>query len=254
MVSLETLALANNPQDAGPSSPPKRHQKFTISYASAAKTGIVKNTENPSKAPPPIQNDGAVTPESGNTQESENLQRKTLTTKDIDAELQEIKNKLESRMDKQEEQMSEMIQVIKAMNDDFEKRMIHVVLAALSKEKEKVQELTHGKVYHASEAPLADNEGNLPYGGKVQLGGPLDRLHHVEVTVQQMANALDSILEHMQKDPTAKYLFHDEDSETSTIIENPPPNPQTVQVDNAETVQILDEDVQMSTKEFSGNK
>jgi hypothetical protein len=85
--------------------------------------------------------------------------------------------------------------------------MVHVVLAALSKEKEKVQELTHGKVYHASEAPLADDAGNLPYGGKVQLGGPLDRLHHVEVTIVQMSNALDSILEHLQKDPTAKYLF-----------------------------------------------
>jgi hypothetical protein len=29
------------------------------------------------------------------------------------------------------------------MNKDFEKRMIHVVIAAQSREKEKVQELTH---------------------------------------------------------------------------------------------------------------
>jgi hypothetical protein len=42
MVSLETLAMAHNPQDAGPSSPPKRHRKFTISYANAAKSGILK--------------------------------------------------------------------------------------------------------------------------------------------------------------------------------------------------------------------
>lgn len=92
--------------------------------------------------------------------------------KDLDSELQELKNNLESCMDKQEEQMSEIVQVIKTMNEDFRKRMIHVVLAALSKEK--VQELTHGRVYQASKAPLADEEGNLPYGGKVQLGGPLD--------------------------------------------------------------------------------
>jgi hypothetical protein len=83
--------------------------------------------------------------------------------------------------------------------------MTHVVLAALSKEKEKVQEITHGAAYDASHALLADEDGNLPYGGKVQLGGPLDRLHHVEVTVQQMANALDTIADHLiQKDPSAK--------------------------------------------------
>jgi hypothetical protein len=122
-------------------------------------------------------------------------------------------------MAKQEEQMSEIVQVIKMMNEDFKKRMIHVVLAAaLSKEKEKVKELTHGRVYHASEAPLADDEGNLMYGGKVQLGGPLDCLHHVEVTVQQMASALDTILKHIQKDPTAKYLFQDDEKLIAPII------------------------------------
>jgi hypothetical protein len=42
MVSLETLALANNPQDAGRTLPPKRYRKFTISYANAAKAGILK--------------------------------------------------------------------------------------------------------------------------------------------------------------------------------------------------------------------
>jgi hypothetical protein len=139
------------------------------------------------------------------------------------------------------------------MNEDFEKRMIHVVLAALSKEKEKVQELTHGRVYHASEAPLADAESNLPYGGQVQLGGPLDRLHHVEVTVQQMANALDSILDHLQKDPTAKYLFQDDDLETSTVIEN---NNQA-RFDNDEnddSIDNSDNDVKMQAREYSGSK
>jgi hypothetical protein len=45
MSGLETLALKENPQDAGPSAPPKRHRKFTISYASAAKTGILKQPQ-----------------------------------------------------------------------------------------------------------------------------------------------------------------------------------------------------------------
>jgi hypothetical protein len=157
-------------------------------------------------------------------------------------------------MEKQEEQMSEIVQVIKTMNEDFEQRMIHVVLAALSKEKEKVQELTHGRVHHASEAPLPDDEGNLPYGRKVQLGGPLDRLHHVEVTVQQMSTALDAILEHIQKDPTAKYLFQDDDSETSTIIKNPLPITQTEQANNNETPTKSGNDVQMTIKEHSGTK
>lgn len=53
--------------------------------------------------------------------------------------------------------------------------------------KRKVQEITHGKVYDASTAPLADKNGYLTafYSGKVQLGGPLHRLHHVKVTVQK---------------------------------------------------------------------
>jgi hypothetical protein len=42
MTSLETLASAQNPQDAGPSEPPKRHRKITISYAGAVKVGILK--------------------------------------------------------------------------------------------------------------------------------------------------------------------------------------------------------------------
>jgi hypothetical protein len=250
MVSLETLALAHNPQDSGPTSPPKRHRKLTISYANAAKAGIIKNSETPSEELPKNQTNGAVTPESANTQEPN--QSTENSKKDIDSELQKIKNSLESRMQKQEDQMAEIVQVIKTMNEDFKKRMIHVVLAALSKEKEKVQELTHGRVHPAPEAPLADDAGNLPYGGKVQLGGPLDRLHHVEVTIVQMSNALDSILEHLQKDPTAKYLFEDSESETSTIIEN---QIQLHTKENSETDDNLNNsDVQMVPKDISGSK
>jgi hypothetical protein len=66
------------------------------------------------------------------------------TPTNLDSELKALKNNFERRMDKQEEQMSEIMQVIKTMNEDFKQQMIHVVLAALSKEKEKVQEITHG--------------------------------------------------------------------------------------------------------------
>jgi hypothetical protein len=281
MVSLETLAMAQNPQEAGPAAPPKRHRKFTISYASATKAGIIQPGSSATSNQNHQDNGNTITPETPNTQESDpsSNQQKLVddnstnksniksslsnslansknqpTNKDIDAELQELKGNLERRMEKQENQMSEIIQVIKAMNDDFEQRMIHVVLAALSKEKEMVQEITHGRVFHATEAPLADEEGNLPYGGKVQLGGPLDRLHHVEVTVQQMASALDTILDHIQKDPTAKHLFHNDDSETSTIIKNPPTMRHSNQVDNTDKVTTTDNDVQMTTKEHSGTK
>jgi hypothetical protein len=224
---------------------------LTISYASAAKAGIIQNSKTPSEGQPKNQTNGAVTPESVNSQEPN--QSTGLSTKDIDSELQKIKSSLESRMQKQEEQMAEIVQVIKTMNEDFENRMIHVVFAALSKEKEKVQELTHGRVYHASEAPLADAEGNLPYGGKVQLGGPLDRLHHVEVTVQQMASALDSILEHIQKDPSAKYLFEDSESETSTIIDNQTQH-HTEENSAVDGSHNSNSDVKMVPKDISGSK
>jgi hypothetical protein len=283
MVSLETLALANNPQDAGPSSPPKRYRKFTISYANAVNSGILKNTNTADQSAKGnntaagnattdtnTQDTGALTSNHQINQEKNSnytsnstgssLSRSLTNSKipstpsNLDSELKALKNNLERRMDKQEEQMSEIVQVIKTMNEDFEKRMIHVVLAALSKEKEKVQEITHGRVYHASEAPLADESGNLPYGVKVQLGGPLDRLHHVEVTVQQMAAALDTILEHIQKDPTAKYLFDEDSSETPTIIETPLPITQQNQAISVDTPNTPDNDVQMTAKEQSGTK
>jgi hypothetical protein len=47
MNSLKTLALAHNPQDAGSTLPPQQHQKFTISYTSAARSGILKKSEQP---------------------------------------------------------------------------------------------------------------------------------------------------------------------------------------------------------------
>jgi hypothetical protein len=245
MATLETLALAQNPQDAGPTKPPKRHRRYTISYASATKSGLIEKFSSVS----PMSNDTPVyqqqdmtikntsTSETGKRQVSwdentidtgrspgSSLSRSITNSKiqtmkrDIDAELKELKENLEDRMAKQEEQMSEIVQVIKQMNENIEQRMAHAVLAALIKEKEKVQELSHGQAYDASTAPLADENGNLPfYSGKVQLGGPLHRLHHVKVTVQKMAGVIDMIADHIvQKDPTAKQIFFtDEDSESS---------------------------------------
>jgi hypothetical protein len=234
MVNLERLASAQNPQDAGPLAPPKKPRRFTISYASAAKAGIIESNENASdlnKKFPPSENKTREADEHGTFGKSDVAESSSLSRtldqskiqtqpsrKDIDMELKELKENIESRMQKQDEQISEIIQVMTTLNRDFERRMTHVVLAALLKEKEKVQEITHGAAYDASHAPLADEDGNLPYGGKVQLGGPLDRLHHVEVTVQQMANALDTIADHLiQKDPSAKRLFiTDNDSENAS--------------------------------------
>jgi uncharacterized membrane-anchored protein YhcB (DUF1043 family) len=42
------------------------------------------------------------------------------TQKNLNSELKDLKNNLERQMEKQEEQMSEIIQVIKTMNEDFE--------------------------------------------------------------------------------------------------------------------------------------
>jgi hypothetical protein len=282
MTSLETLVSAQNPQDAGPASPPQRHRKFTISYASAVKTGILKKSEQQGTLPfSQKSTTGTITMET-NTQLSEfsnsrqvswdenisdtsrltgsSLSRSMTNSKlqslkkDFDAELKEIKNNLERRMEKQEEQMSDLVNVIKTMNDDMERRMAHAVLQVIikEKEKEKVQELTHGRTYPAKEAPLADEEGNLPYGGKVQLGGPLHRLHHVEVTIQQMSTALDAILSHMQKDPTAKYLFReDDDSDTPTISANQVKTQQSSPENNIDQQSL---DVQMPMRDFSGSK
>jgi hypothetical protein len=69
-----------------------------------------------------------------------------------------------------------------------------------------------------------------------------------------MSTALDAILEHIQKDPMAKYIFQDDDSETSTIIESPPPVTQNNQVKSTKPIPISDNDTQMTMKEQSGTK
>jgi hypothetical protein len=276
MSNLGKLALAQNPQDAGPTSPPQRYRKFTISYASATRSGILKKSEHQTSTTHNQKSITGTVSKETITQELEysksrqvswdenvsNTSRLTGSSllrsmtnskiqslkKELDSDLKEIKTSLERRIDKQEQQMSEIARIIKTMNEDMEQRMAYAVLSAIIKEKEKVQELTHGRTFPASEAPLAYEDGNLPYGGKVQLGGPLHRLHHVEVTLQQMSIALDAILSHMQKDPTAKYLFKgDDDSETPTIIEN-----QHRTSEN--TTDQHSNDIQMPMRDFSGAK
>lgn len=284
MVSLETLALAINPQDAGPDTPPKRPRKFTISYANAAKTGIINNNNTASTqatTPDPMQQEPeATTPENGGNGENQKRQvswdvstydtsrstgsslSRSLTNskaqnikQDIDTQLQEIKENLEKRMAKQDEQISEIVQLISSMTQNFEKRMAHAVLEVLTKEKTKVQELTHGQVYDISHAPLADNQGNLPYGGKAQAGGPLDRLHHVEITIHQMADVLDTIAEHLvEKDPSARKLFNmdDDESETSEKIAR---QLEAEAEKKADPMYFAENDVPMAMiREFSGTK
>jgi hypothetical protein len=166
---------------------------------------------------------------------------------------------MESRMQQQDDRISEIIHVMKSLNEDFEKRMTHVVLAALSREKEQVQEITLGTIYDKSHAPLADEQGNLPYGGKVQLGGPLDRLHHVEVTIQQMANALDTIADYMiQKDPSARKKLFVTDDDSDDDSDGLPPTEKLEYArkeDDDYLNKFIDNDVPMKMiREVSGQK
>jgi hypothetical protein len=285
MVSLETLALAQNPQDAGPTAPPKRHRRFTISYANATKQGLIDQNSDKKNIQQEGQNSSDKKQQNESTESSNqkrrvswaanemesektvdsSLQRSVSNTPStqvenaIDAKIKEIRDEMEKRMTKQESQILEIVQVVQQLNENIEQRMAHAVLAVIAKEKEQLQELTHGRIYDASHAPLADKDGNLPYGGKVQQGGPLDRLHHVEVTVQQMANALDTIAEHLiQKDPSAaKQLFvTDSDSETETNKESEEQIEFTSkEEENKYLMHYYENDVPMKmVREFSGTK
>jgi hypothetical protein len=280
MASLETFASAHNPQDAGPSEPPKRHRKITISYAGAVKIGILKEPTITSK-PNTTTNTQKPTQEyHTNTQDTEDIfttQRqvswdsnttdtgrstgsslsRSITNskmlnlkKDIDVEIRDMKGKLENRMDQQDQRISELLQLKHTMNNNLENKMAQAVILALVKEKTKVQELTHGRVYEPSEAPLADANGILPFGAKAQSGGPLDRLHHVEVTVQHMASVLDNIADHLQKDTAARHLFNeDENSETSTILETDQTHCRNEVINKQ---RISNEDVEMTTPREHG--
>jgi hypothetical protein len=170
----------------------------------------------------------------------------TSVKKDIDAELENLKNNFEQRMDKQDSRISELIDIIHEMNRSIEDRMKTAILHTLAYKKSKVEEITHGKNYKPSDAPLADENGILPCGAKAISGGPLDRLHHVEITMQHMADVLDTIVEHIQCDPSARHLFHDDDekSETPTIIVDQQKDEQT----------SSDDDVTMHQRDSSGVK
>jgi hypothetical protein len=159
MTSLETLARANNPQEAGPASPSRRHRKFTISYASAAKHGFLEEPTTANSSQTQQINALKITPDM-NSQDSEinslnmnaSKEENTIDTgkltgssltrsltnskiqtnsRDIDTELKEMKMQFKQRINKQEEQMKEIVQVMKSMNEDIEQRMAHAVLAVL---------------------------------------------------------------------------------------------------------------------------
>jgi hypothetical protein len=48
---------------------------------------------------------------------------------------------------------------------------------------------------------------------KAHAGGPLDQLHHVEITVMRMVSILDTIADHLQMDPTVQHLFEEDDND-----------------------------------------
>jgi hypothetical protein len=284
MTKLETIALAQNPQDAGPSEP-KRFRKITISYASAVKTGILKqpnSTQNKNNNISKIQQEYDINQQvnhsinsttqrqvtwDGNTTDTSRSTGSSLSRsvtnskmmnfkKDIDFEINELKTNLENRMDRQDQRIKDLIDVIHDMNKDLENQMASAVITTLVREKAKVQEITHGRTYSASEAPLAIEENILPFGPIAQSGGPLDRLHHVEITVQHMVSVLDSIAEHLQKDPAARHLFQDEEddkSETSTIIANQQMH--TARMEQEDDQTSIDNDVPMQMiKDYGGIK
>jgi hypothetical protein len=238
MMGLETLAQAQNPQDAGPAEPPKRYRKITISYAGAVKSGILKpmtpsqainmdTDENRTQATANTQYSMATltqrqvswddsitaTSRSMNSSLSRSMTNSKISIlkKDYEQELCALNERMEKRLEQQDKKLEETKNSINSMNEDMEIRMAQVVILAMVKEKAKVEELTHGRVYDKSLAPLADENGRLPGGAIAQSSGPLHRLHHVEVTVQHMSAVLDTIAEHLYANPESKHLFKKED-------------------------------------------
>jgi hypothetical protein len=143
MTKLESIATAQNPQDAGPAEPPKRHRKITILYAGAVKAGILKQP-NHSKITTANSNnitqesdstyDTVVNPASqrqvswdGNTTDTSRSTGSSLSRsitnskiqsfkKDIDNEIQELKTNFERQLDNQDKHITEMIDLIHTMN------------------------------------------------------------------------------------------------------------------------------------------
>jgi hypothetical protein len=201
IASLETLALAQNPQDAGPAEPPKRQHKITISYASAAKVGILKatqfngnkdqNTEQEMQTLTTSQDSGNSTSSHRQVSWDDNV---TATSRSISSSLSrsmsnskatnfkhEIENKIQAmketmnqRLAQQDQHLHKIKNSINTLTHDLEQRMAVAVIGALMKEKDKVQELTNGRTYGIEHAPLADENGRLPGGEQVKAGGPLD--------------------------------------------------------------------------------
>jgi hypothetical protein len=242
MATLESMMLAQNPQDAGPAEPPKRQRKITISYAGTVKAGILKPrqatnnhsntsqdndteiqtidiTQDSSQAPTQRQVswDGSVTDTSRSLGSS--LSRSISNSKminfkrEIETKIKEMKQFMNQRLVQQDQHLHDIKHSINNLTQDLESKMAVAVIGALMKEKDKVQELTLGKTYGAKFAPLADKDGILPGGMKAQAGGPLDRLHHVEITVMRMVSILDTIADHLQMDPTARHLFEEDDDD-----------------------------------------
>jgi hypothetical protein len=162
MSGLETLALEENPQDAGPSAPPKRHRKFTISYASAAKTGILKqpqqisgnqNIETQTQATDTTQDSTSTSNKSQrqvswddstnetNQSPGSSLSRSVTNSKltnikqEVDNEIKEIKMDMEQRFARQEKHIREIQDVLLKNAEDMETRIASAVITALMREK-----------------------------------------------------------------------------------------------------------------------
>jgi hypothetical protein len=130
--------------------------------------------------------------------------------KDLDSEIKAIRSDMEQQMNRQEKQLQALQQSIDAHSRNMEERVAMAVIKAMFKERQKVEEITMGPATLTQSAPLADESGRLPCGATVKAGGPLDRLHHVEITVLHMANILDDIATHLQMQTNASNLFSEE--------------------------------------------
>jgi hypothetical protein len=200
MSGLETLALADNPQEAGPLAPPKRYRKFTISYATATKNGILKQPQQTIEG----QNQEAHTQATDTTQDCTNatnsqcqvsweenttetnrslgssLSRSVTNSKltnikrDVDSKIKEIKTDMEQRFHRQEKQIREIQEIILKNTEEMESRIATAVITDLMRERRNVEELIHGTNYNPKQAPLADETGKLPFGVQARAGGPLN--------------------------------------------------------------------------------
>jgi hypothetical protein len=85
-----------------------------------------------------------------------------------------MKLDIEKWFARHEKYIQEIQDVMLKNAEDMETRIASAVITALMRERRQVEELTHGTTYDPKQAPLADENGKLPFGVQARSGGPLD--------------------------------------------------------------------------------